>query len=77
MSIDEEIARLKREPEWTSGRKDGITLVKYPRMRILHLNNSLPLLFPREGGLEDEFTGTFSETEFGTLQAILYVIISD
>ena len=35
VNIDEEIARLKKEPEWTSGRKDGIALVKYPRMRVV------------------------------------------
>ena len=35
VSIDEEIDRLKREPEWTSGRVDGIALVKYPRMRVV------------------------------------------
>jgi len=35
VSIDEEIARLKSEPEWTSGRIDGIALVKYPRMRVV------------------------------------------
>jgi quercetin dioxygenase-like cupin family protein len=35
VNIDGEIARLKKEPEWTSGRKDGIALVKYPRMRVV------------------------------------------
>ena len=35
VNIDEEIARLQREPEWTSGREDGIALVKYPRMRVV------------------------------------------
>jgi hypothetical protein len=35
VNIDEEIARLKKEPEWTSGREDGIALVKYPRMRVV------------------------------------------
>jgi hypothetical protein len=35
VSIDEEINRLKREPEWTSGSEDGIALVKYPRMRVV------------------------------------------
>ncbi len=33
--IDEESRRLKREPEWSSGKEDGITLVKYPHMRIV------------------------------------------
>jgi quercetin dioxygenase-like cupin family protein len=35
VNVDEEIARLKREPEWTSGRADSIALVKYPRMRVV------------------------------------------
>lgn len=35
VNVDEEITRLKREPEWTSGKEDSIALVKYPRMRIV------------------------------------------
>ncbi len=35
MSVEEEIDRLQSEPEWTSGREDAITLVKYPRMRVV------------------------------------------
>ncbi len=35
LSVEEEIDRLQSEPEWTSGREDAITLVKYPRMRVV------------------------------------------
>ena len=35
VDVDAEISRLKREPEWKSGREDGIALVKYPRMRVV------------------------------------------
>lgn len=34
-NIDEEIIRLRNEPEWISGREDSIALVKYPRMRVV------------------------------------------
>ncbi len=29
------IRQLKSEPEWKSGREDGITLAKYPHMRVV------------------------------------------
>lgn len=35
VNVEEEIDRLQSEPEWTSGCEDGITLVKYPRMRVV------------------------------------------
>jgi quercetin dioxygenase-like cupin family protein len=35
LNVDEEIRGLKFEPEWVSGVEDGITLVKYPHMRIV------------------------------------------
>lgn len=35
LNIDEEVRRLKVELEWVSGVEDGITLVKYPHMRIV------------------------------------------
>ena len=35
LNIEEEIRRLRAEPEWVSGVEDGITLVKYPHMRIV------------------------------------------
>ena len=34
-SIDDEVKRLKAEPEWVSGRENGITLAKYPHMRAV------------------------------------------
>jgi quercetin dioxygenase-like cupin family protein len=35
LSIDEQVKRLKTEPEWVSGKVDGITLVKYPHLRVV------------------------------------------
>jgi len=35
LNVDREIRRLKTESEWVSGMEDGITLVKYPHMRIV------------------------------------------
>ena len=33
LKIDEEIQRLRKEPEWISGHENGITLSKYPHLR--------------------------------------------
>ncbi len=33
--IDEEVRRLKIEPEWVAGEKNAITLAKYPHMRVV------------------------------------------
>jgi quercetin dioxygenase-like cupin family protein len=35
LKIGDETKRLKREPEWISGKENGITLAKYPHMRIV------------------------------------------
>ncbi len=35
LSIDKEVKRLKHEPEWISGRENGITLAKYPHLRAV------------------------------------------
>lgn len=35
LNIDDEAKRLMREPEWVSGRENGITLAKYPHMRVV------------------------------------------
>jgi quercetin dioxygenase-like cupin family protein len=35
LQVDEEVRRLKTEPEWKSGVEDGITLAKYPHMRVV------------------------------------------
>lgn len=35
LKIEEEVKRLKSEPEWISGKIDGITLVKYPYLRVV------------------------------------------
>jgi quercetin dioxygenase-like cupin family protein len=35
LNVDAEVRRLKTEPEWESGTENGITLVKYPHMRIV------------------------------------------
>ncbi len=35
LRVDEEMKRLKRESKWKSGREDGITLTKYPHLRIV------------------------------------------
>ncbi len=34
-NISEQIERLKAEPEWASGMEDGMTLAKYPHMRVV------------------------------------------
>ena len=34
LKIEDETKRLKREPEWISGKENGITLAKYPHMLI-------------------------------------------
>ncbi len=33
--ISEQVRLLKSEPEWKSGPEDGITLAKYPHMRVV------------------------------------------
>lgn len=33
--LSEQVRLLKSEPEWKSGREDGITLAKYPHMRVV------------------------------------------
>lgn len=33
--IDKEVRMLTSEREWLSGKRDGITLVKYPHMRVV------------------------------------------
>jgi quercetin dioxygenase-like cupin family protein len=33
--INEEMRKLMHEPEWRSGKEDGITLAKYPHMRVV------------------------------------------
>ena len=33
--IDEEVRMLTSEREWLSGKRDGITLVKYPHLRVV------------------------------------------
>ena len=33
--IDKEVRMLTSEKEWLSGKRDGITLVKYPHMRVV------------------------------------------
>ncbi len=35
LKVSEEARRLKTEPEWTHGEEDGITLAKYPHMRVV------------------------------------------
>lgn len=35
LRVNEEIKRLKREPKWKSGKEDGITLAKYPHLRVV------------------------------------------
>ncbi len=35
LRIGDEAKRLMREPEWISGRENGITLAKYPHMRVV------------------------------------------
>ena len=35
LKIEDETRRLKREPEWISGKENGITLAKYPHMRVV------------------------------------------
>ena len=35
LNIGREVRRLKTEPEWVSGAENGITLVKYPHMRVV------------------------------------------
>jgi quercetin dioxygenase-like cupin family protein len=35
LKIGDETKRLKREPEWISGKENGITLAKYPHMRVV------------------------------------------
>lgn len=35
LRLDEEVRRLKTEPQWKSGMEDGITLAKYPHMRVV------------------------------------------
>lgn len=35
LHVEEEVRRLKAEPEWKSGSEDGITLAKYPHMRVV------------------------------------------
>ena len=35
LNVDAELKRLKTEPEWITGEEDGITLAKYPHMRIV------------------------------------------
>lgn len=35
LNIRDEVQRLKREPEWISGKENGITLAKYPHMRVV------------------------------------------
>ena len=33
--VDEQVRLLKSEPEWQTGVEDGITLAKYPHMRVV------------------------------------------
>ncbi len=35
LHVDEQVRLLKSEPEWKSGMEDGITLAKYPHMRVV------------------------------------------
>ncbi len=35
LRINNEIKRLKREPKWKLGKEDGITLAKYPHLRVV------------------------------------------
>ncbi len=35
LRVGKEVQRLKAEPEWKSGSEDGITLAKYPHMRVV------------------------------------------
>lgn len=35
LKIDEEIQRLRKEPEWIAGNENGITLSKYPHLRVV------------------------------------------
>ncbi len=35
LNVEAELKRLKTEPEWATGEEDGITLVKYPHMRVV------------------------------------------
>ncbi len=35
LKIEDEAKRLKQEPEWISGMENGITLAKYPHMRVV------------------------------------------
>ncbi len=35
LDISEQIELLKAEPEWAAGMEDGITLAKYPHMRVV------------------------------------------
>ncbi len=35
LRIEREAKRLKQEPEWIMGRENGITLAKYPHMRVV------------------------------------------
>ena len=35
LNVDAELKRLKTEPEWVTGEEDGITLAKYPHMRMV------------------------------------------
>jgi len=35
LQLDEEVRRLKTEPEWRTGTEDGITLAKYPHLRVV------------------------------------------
>jgi len=35
LRVKEEERRLETEPEWKSGTEDGITLAKYPHMRVV------------------------------------------
>lgn len=35
LQLDKEVQRLKTEPEWQTGKEDGITLAKYPHLRVV------------------------------------------
>ena len=35
LHLDQEVQRLKTEPEWRTGKEDGITLAKYPHLRVV------------------------------------------
>ncbi len=53
--IDEIIRGLKKESEWRFGREDGITLAKYPHMRVV-----LTALRKRASMHEHKVAGPFS-----------------